>query len=140
MKDEHVIKQITPEVEAASNIALVLEMIFGWFGLLGVGHAYTGRIGLAIGALIGWWLFIIFASVISSITLGIALCLFVPVYIAVPVISGIQARSFVRQMGETGNWGAVAGVAGGGCLLLIIAMAGLFLLGVFASFAGTLAG
>lgn len=119
MGEQNAVKQTSPEVDGASNIALVLEIVFGFFGLLGIGHVYTNRVPIGIGLLIGWWVYILMAVLISSLTLGFALCLFVPIYIAVPIISGIQARAYAKSAGETGNWGIVAGVAGGGCLFII---------------------
>ena len=120
MGEQYVVKETSPEVEGASNIALVLEIVFGLFGLLGIGHVYTNRIAVGIGLLIGWWIYIIVAVFIGSLTLGFGFCLFVPIYIAVPIISGIQARTYAKSAGETGNWGVVAGVAGGGCLIVIL--------------------
>jgi hypothetical protein len=122
--------QPTPEIQGASTTALILEIIFGIFGLLGIGHVYSGRFALGILLMIGWWVFIGVGAFISSLTLGIAACLFGPLYIAVPVVSGIQARTYVQQRMETGSWSSVILVAGGGCLLLIIASVALVLLGV----------
>lgn len=118
----YVVKQVSPETEGAATTALWLEIIFGFFSLLGIGHVYTGRIGLGIILMVGWWMFIAIAGFISTITLGIAACLFVPLYIAVPIISGIQARTFIQKKDGSGSWSSVAGVAGGGCLLVIIAI------------------
>jgi len=121
MDEQYVGKGSSAEVEGASNVALVLEIVFGFFGLLGIGHVYTNRIALGIGLLIGWWIYIIVAVFIATLTLGFGLCLLVPIYIAGPIISGIQARAYAKRADETGNWGVVAGVAGGGCLIVILA-------------------
>ena len=118
----YVVRQASPETEGAATTALWLEIIFGLFSLLGIGHVYTGRIGLGIILMIGWWLFIALGVFISMVTLGIAACLFVPLYFAVPIISGIQARTYIQKTGGTGNWASVAAVAGGGCLLVIVAI------------------
>jgi hypothetical protein len=118
--------QVSPETEGAATIALVVEMVFGWFSVLGIGHVYGGRTALGIGLMIGWWVFIGFGSFIASITFGIAACLLVPLYIAVPIISGIQARTYLKTSGATGSWQSVALVAGGGCLLVIIAIVLIF--------------
>lgn len=120
MDSQYVVKQISPDVEGAGTIALILEIIFGFFGLLGIGHVYTNRIAVGIVLMVVWWVFLGIAAGISSATLGIGLCLFVPIYLVVPIISGIQARTYARRQGEVGNWGSVAMVAGGGCLLLVI--------------------
>lgn len=124
------VSQLPPEVQGASTTALILEIIFGFFGLLGVGHVYSGRFALGILLLIGWWVFIGIGAFISSFTLGIGACLFGPLYIAVPIVSGIQARTYVQQRMETGSWSGVILVAGGGCLLLFLVGFGLVVLGV----------
>jgi hypothetical protein len=118
----YVTKQIAPETEGAASIALWLEILFGIFGLLGVGHVYTGRIAVGIIAMVIWWIYIGVAVTISVGTLGLAGCLFGPLYLAVPIISGIQARTYMKQRGGTGSWQSVGMVAGGGCLLIIIAI------------------
>ena len=117
----YVVRQASPETEGAATTALWLEIIFGLFSLLGVGHVYTGRIGLGIILMVGWWMFMALAGFVSTITLGITACLFGPLYIAGPIISGIQARTFMQKKGGGGSWSSVAGVAGVGCLLVIAA-------------------
>ena len=116
----YVSQPLPPDVQGASTTALWLEIIFGLFGLLGVGHAYSGRLLLGALLLIGWWVFIGVGAFITSLTLGIAACIFGPLYIAAPIISGIQARTYVQREYSTGNWPSVIGLAGGGCILMII--------------------
>ena len=136
----YVTPQIPPDVQGASTTALILEIIFGFFGLLGIGHVYSGRAALGILLMVGWWIFIGVGAFISSLTLGIGACLFGPLFIAGPIISGIQARTHVQREMTTGNWSPVVLVAGGGCLLVIFAGILLVLLGVlsvgFFSFLG----
>ncbi len=117
----------SPQTEGAATVALWLEIVFGIFGLLGVGHVYTGRIGLGILAMIAWWIYIGISWTITGITFGLFSCLAIPLYIAIPIISGVQARSYMRQRGGSGSWGSVGLVAGCGCLLVIAATVGLFL-------------
>jgi hypothetical protein len=116
----YVKSQQSPEVEGASNIALWLEIIFGIFGLLGIGHVYTGRTGLGILLAIGYWLYIAFATFVTTVTVGFAACLFVPLHFAIPIISGIQARTYAQKVASRGNWGSVALVGGLGCVVLIV--------------------
>ena len=116
----YVAQQLPPDVQGASTTALLLEVIFGFFGLLGVGHAYGGRLLLGALLMVGWWIFISVGAFISSITLGIAACIFGPLFIAGPILSGIQARTHVQREFSTGNWSSVIGLAGGGCVLMII--------------------
>ena len=119
---QYVVKSVSPETEGAATTALVLEIIFGLFAVLGVGHVYGGRTGLGIALMLGWWAFIALASIVSTFTFFILGCLFVPIYIAVPIISGIQARTYLTRREGTGSWESVALVAGGGCLLVIISV------------------
>jgi hypothetical protein len=130
----YVVKQITPETEGAATTSLWLEIIFGLFSLLGIGHVYSGRTVLGIALMIGWWVYIFVAGVLSTVTLGLGACVFVPIYIAVPIISGIQARTYMHKTGEKGHWGAVAIVAGAGIILTILFLA-VIGLGIFAIFA-----
>ena len=116
----YMVKSVSPETEGAATTALWLEIIFGIFSLLGVGHVYSGRTVLGIVLMVGWWVYIIVAGFISTITLGFGACIFVPVYFAVPIISGIQARTYTQKTNGTGIWQSVAIIAGGGCILVII--------------------
>jgi hypothetical protein len=130
---EYLVKQNSPETEGAATTALWLEIIFGFFSLLGVGHVYAGRTWLGIVLMIGWWLYIAIAGMLSIITFGLGACLFVPVYFVVPIISGIQARTYMQKESGKGSWGAVALVAGGGCILTIIVVVILAAVGIFAA-------
>ena len=130
----YVVKQSSPETEGAATTSLWLEVIFGLFSLLGLGHVYSGRTLLGIGLMVGWWVYIIVAGFLSTITAGFGLCLFIPIYIAVPIISGIQARTYVHRTSGKGSWKNVALVGGGGCLVVILVVVGILLLvGIFAA-------
>jgi hypothetical protein len=118
----YVIQQTNPETEGAGTIALWLEIIFGIFSLLGVGHVYSGRILLGIILMVVWWIYISVTALFSSLTFGVGACICIPLYFIVPIISGIQARTYIKKTGGKGSWQSVAFVAGGGCLLVIIAL------------------
>jgi len=127
-----------PDVQAAATTSLVLEIVFGLFSLLGIGHVYSGREALGVGLMVGWWLYLGFAAVISSLTAGIAACVLVPIYIAVPIISGIQASSYVKKARATGSWKSVGIVAGAGCVIVvgticILSVFGVLTIGVLGS-------
>jgi hypothetical protein len=130
MHDAFQNQPLSPATQGASTTALWLETIFGLFGLLGVGHVYAGRIVLGIALMIGWWIYLAIAVAVVTISVGVAACLFAPVSLAVPIISGIQARTYIQQKGSTGNWPSVALVTGGGCLLIIAAVILILVLGV----------
>lgn len=108
------------DVETTGWIALVLEAIFGWFGILGVGQAYVGRLGLGIGLFFGWLILLFVLGVLSAATLGIMACLTVPVWVAGPVISGLLARRYALAYQVTGSWGRALAYGGIGCLGLIL--------------------
>ncbi len=120
------------DVETAGWIALALETVFGWFAILGVGHAYAGRLARAIVLLVVWWLVLGFLTLLSTVTFGALACIAAPVWVVVPVISGLLARRTVLAEGRTGSWGTVAGLAGAGCLGILTAAC--FLLSVLVGF------
>jgi len=111
---------VSHETQTAGNTAMILEIVFGLFAQLGIGHVYTGRIGLGIGLLIGWWVYIAVATFITTATVGFAACIFAPIGIIVPIISGLQAKKYLLEKGGNGDWGKVAIVGIGGCLTFII--------------------
>lgn len=86
--------KISDALENRARNAMILEMA-GIVGLLGIGHLYSGRKGLGIGMLIGW--FIIFWPILVPIMFtGVFACIVLPVNIGVSIYSGIQARDYVR--------------------------------------------
>jgi hypothetical protein len=121
---------LTPEVQSAATTALILEIVFGLFSLFGIGHVYSGRLGLGLALMVGWWVYLALAGFISTITGGIAGCLAIPIYLAAPIVSGIQASAYVKRVGATGSWRSVAIVAGGGCLLVLGLICALSFFGV----------
>lgn len=132
-KPVYVVRQSSPETEGAAATAMWLEIIFGIFSLLGIGHVYSGRTALGIALMIGWWVYIGVAIFISLITLGFGACLFAPIYLAVPIISGVQARTYTQRVGGKGSWQSVGLVAGGGCLLVILSIVALFAFGLLSN-------
>jgi len=110
---------LRPDVQAAATTSLILEAIFGLSGLLGIGHVYSGRTAVGIGLMLFWWLYIAVAAVGTSFTGGLGGCLFVPIYVALPILSGVNASAFIRKTNGTGSWQRVFVVGGVGCLVLI---------------------
>ncbi len=82
------------------NVAFLLELL-GYLGFLGIGHMYAGNIiGGVLLLLFGWgaatFLFAV-GAVFSIFTLGLGLCLLVPLYLGLPIISGLIARGIATR-------------------------------------------
>ena len=121
---------IPSDVQAAATTSLILEIIFGFFGLLGIGHVYSGRTPLGIALMAGWWVYLIIAGIVSSVTAGLGACLFIPIYLAVPILSGIQASAYAKRAQSTGSWESVAVAGGIGCLAVVtVCLLSIFALG-----------
>lgn len=86
--------QAPEPVQTPSNrgLAVVAEIAAGIFGFLGIGWMISGRIGLGIGLLIGYWIFIAVYAItlvaLSTLTGGISFFGFccMPIF---PVLSGL---------------------------------------------------
>ena len=94
---QYVQQVVSPQVSSTGTIALVLEIVFALFGVMGVGNIYAKRVGLGIGLMIAWWVFLGVATAIIMATLGIAAVCLGPIGLAGPIISGIMVRSYVIQ-------------------------------------------
>jgi hypothetical protein len=89
--------------DSSDTIAMMLEIIFGFFGILGMGWLYAGNIPIAVLAFVGFLVVVFIEMAIATATLGIAACLIVPFNLAVAVISGLKARDHVRNTGARGS-------------------------------------
>lgn len=89
--------------DSMDSIALVVEILFGLFGLLGIGWFYAGNMGIGALAFFGYFVLIGLESVVVVVTGGLAACLIVPVNLALIVVSGFKARDYVRNTGARGN-------------------------------------
>lgn len=124
-------RQPSPEVQGAATTALLLEILLGiLLALLGIGHAYSGRTRLGIVLMVAWWIYVAISLVFSILTIGLGAWLCLPLYLVVPVISGVRARTYALSLGTKGNWRSVGLVAGGGCLILILFAVGLFVIAI----------
>lgn len=70
-------------------VAIIAEVVAGWFGFLGVGHFIIGNNALGLLLLIGWWAAIIVFIGVGLGTLGGALICILPVWFVVPIISAL---------------------------------------------------
>lgn len=96
-------KSTPAPADSSDVIAMVVEIIFGLFGILGMGWLYAGNIPFAIGAFIGFAILFFIEAAIITATLGIAACIIAPFNIVIVVVSGIKVRDYVRNTGATGS-------------------------------------
>jgi hypothetical protein len=89
--------------DSSDAIAMMLEIIFGFFGIMGMGWLYAGNILVAVIVFVGFLIVAFIEIAIAAATLGIAACLIVPFNLAVAVISGLRARDYVRNTGAHGS-------------------------------------
>jgi len=86
---------------ADPTAAAVIEILAGLFGLLGLGHILAGRVVPGLILLLTWMFigipFIWF--VLPVFTLGLGACLSVPLWLAIPIVSGLFLRS--ELIGQT---------------------------------------
>ncbi len=78
-------------------IAALIEIIGGYFGLLGLGWMYGGDFFRGILLLVGYWIFLALVAALISFSLGCLGFIFAPIYIAVPIISGIKVYQFAND-------------------------------------------
>jgi len=80
------------------NTAFIIELVGGYFGLLGLGYIYMGRTGEGIVRLVLWILYQIFAWVVISVLLAalvgvVCIPLQIVVYIGVPIWSAYTLKN-----------------------------------------------
>ena len=89
--------------DSSDTIAMMLEIVFGFFGIMGMGWLYAGNIPVAVMAFVGFLIVAFIEMGIATATLGIAACLIIPFNLAVAIVSGLRARDFVRNTGAHGS-------------------------------------
>ncbi len=78
-------------------IAVLLELILGYFLLPGIGWIYAGDVLRGILILVGVWILATIIGVLVVISLGILSFLIPLVYIAIPIISAIFVYQFASE-------------------------------------------
>ena len=78
-------------------IAVLLELVGGYFGLLGLGWMFGGDLLRGILILFGYMILLGVGGFLVWITFGLLGLIFVPLYIIVPVISAFKAYQFVNS-------------------------------------------
>lgn len=92
-----------PQFDSTDTITMIIEIVFGIFGLMGMGWLYAGQFlysGLIFG---GFLVLLLIETVIIAITGGLCACLALPLNIVIAVVSGLRARDYVRQTGAKGS-------------------------------------
>ena len=104
-------QNIQPRSDSTDTIAMIIEIVFGLFGILGVGWLYVGNFLVGGLLFVGWFLalgaVVLLLTVFSAVTLGFGsflVCCIPPVGIAIACISGLRVRDHVRNTGARGNF------------------------------------
>ena len=78
-----------------ANSALIAEIIGGILGCLGIGHIISGRLALGLGAMVSWWGMLLLVVYIGYYEVGHFAWLYAPLYLGLPIASGVVARDHV---------------------------------------------
>ena len=89
--------------DSSDTIALIIEIVFGFFGILGMGWLYAGNISIAVLAFVGFAILVFIEAAIATGTLGLALCLIIPFNLVIAAVSAFRVRDYVRNSGATGS-------------------------------------
>jgi len=109
-------------VEKKSNsdyvIAAAVEIICGWFGWLGMGWLYVGNVPVWATLFFSYLAVVVLAITVFVVvglgTLGCGwfplMCVAGPVYILIPIVSGMKLADHVRDTGARGSFGHILAV------------------------------
>lgn len=94
--------QLAEERERRANIAMIIEVLGGLFGLLGLGYLYAGEAGKGLFRLVSWiivvglmWTVVAF---LAAIVVGVCLIPFaLAAQIAVPIWSGLRVKALIMS-------------------------------------------
>ncbi len=94
---------LTPRADSSDTIAMILEIVFGFFGIFGIGWLYAGNLPVAIAVFVGFLIIAVIEVFVITVTFGIAACFTVPFNLAVAIVSGLRARDYMRNTGKRGS-------------------------------------
>ena len=87
----------TRMTESTCLLVGIVEIVVGWFGFLGVGHILAGIVEERHGRVINgflfmvcWWIVIGVLAAITAVSAGLGIICTGPVWLIVPLISGIS--------------------------------------------------
>lgn len=90
----------TPKPAKDRALAIVLEVVAGLFGFLGIGWFYAGNTTAGLLWLIGFWVGNGIAIILDVITVGLFVCIHVPLAIAVLPLSAYLLYNYTKQHPE----------------------------------------
>ncbi|HEY88517.1 MAG TPA: hypothetical protein G4N98_02110 [Thermoflexia bacterium] len=133
-------QQSPTSYDSSDTIAMVIEIVFGIFGMLGMGWIYVGNYIMGIGLFVGWLVVLFVGMLIPTIFTtftaglgGFSYCCLPPLSIVGAIISGLRLRDYVRNTRAQGNIAHLIIAIIVALLLLCLAIAiPLFALGGFA--------
>lgn len=76
------------------TIAVIAELIGGYFLFLGIGWLIAGDILMGILLLVGYWIFAAIVGFIVTLSLGCLWPVAFGLYIAIPIISAVRVYRF----------------------------------------------
>jgi hypothetical protein len=107
---------------------MILEIVFGLFGIMGMGWLYAGNILTAVLVFIGFTIFVLVEAALIALTGGLCGCLALPANIGIAVFSATRVRDYVRRTRARGSmvYVIIAGIIG--IVLVVGLVVGLILL------------
>jgi len=85
------------------TMAMVIELLFGFFGWFGVGWLFVGNVPMAVGLMLGFWVLLAIETFLVTITAGCLTCLVIPLDIALLIYSAVEARSYAKRTKAKGH-------------------------------------
>ena len=78
-------------------ITVIIELIGGYFGLLGLGWVFAGDVLRGIIILVGYAIFLSIAGFMTFFSFGILGLIFGPIYVVAPIVSAILVYQFAKD-------------------------------------------
>jgi TM2 domain-containing membrane protein YozV len=80
------------------NTAFVLELVLGFFGLLGIGYMYIGRTQDGVLRLLGWLVYNALAYIVISLLITVIIGFFcIPAQLAIQIVIPLWSASALKQ-------------------------------------------
>lgn len=87
----------TPSLRRDHNLAVILEILPGLFGLLGIGWIYSGNSTVGFALLIGYLVWNLIAITLVVFTAGVACLCILPINILALIVSVLLLNSYIRE-------------------------------------------